>query len=445
MSVRENPRLHEVDVQAIDAARLEPLIGTERMSRFEQAAEAARETLAGSSVLNVNSTASRRRRRRAAADVARLRARRGHRRAMAGDRRGPRVLRHHEADPQPPVRLARRRRRPRRRRARRATSASSSATRTSSWPSCAPATSSSCTTRRPPASSAVAKHAGARVVWRCHVGRDRPERMDATARWEFLGRTSTRPMRSSFTRRTFAPPMARSGGSSHVITPSIDPFSPKNEPLDTECPLDALRTSGSSTADRARRPPALPPPGRVARSGRPAASTSVQTGPPPPPDVPLVVQVSRWDRMKDMPGVLSGFADHVDPSFGAHLVLAGPTVHGVADDPEGAAVLDECIDAWRRPPPRRSQPRPPRVPPDARPRRERVDRERAPASRYRRHPEEPRGGLRPHGRGGDVEGERRSSPARSAASSTRSRTACTACSWPIPRTCEPSAPPWRRS
>ena len=56
MSVRENPRLHEVDVQAIDAARLEPLIGTERMARFEQAAEAAREALAGSSVLNVNST-----------------------------------------------------------------------------------------------------------------------------------------------------------------------------------------------------------------------------------------------------------------------------------------------------------------------------------------------------------------------------------------------------
>jgi trehalose synthase len=45
-----------VDVQAIDAARLEPLIGTERMSRFEQVAAVARETLAGSSVLNVNST-----------------------------------------------------------------------------------------------------------------------------------------------------------------------------------------------------------------------------------------------------------------------------------------------------------------------------------------------------------------------------------------------------
>src|SRR5438045_4187304 len=51
-----HPRLHEVDVQAIDAARLEPLIGAERMAQFEEAAEVAREALAGSSVLNVNST-----------------------------------------------------------------------------------------------------------------------------------------------------------------------------------------------------------------------------------------------------------------------------------------------------------------------------------------------------------------------------------------------------
>jgi trehalose synthase len=56
MSVRDNPRLREVDVQAIDAARLEPLIGVERIAQFEQTAEAAREALAGGSVLNVNST-----------------------------------------------------------------------------------------------------------------------------------------------------------------------------------------------------------------------------------------------------------------------------------------------------------------------------------------------------------------------------------------------------
>ncbi|HET7354974.1 MAG TPA: hypothetical protein VFJ11_13115, partial [Gaiellaceae bacterium] len=55
MSARAK-KLHEVEVQAIDAARLEPLIGEERMAQFEQAGEVAREALAGSSVLNVNST-----------------------------------------------------------------------------------------------------------------------------------------------------------------------------------------------------------------------------------------------------------------------------------------------------------------------------------------------------------------------------------------------------
>jgi trehalose synthase len=73
----------------------------------------------------------------------------------------------------------------------------------------------------------------------------------------------------------------------------------------------------------------------------------LQTGPAPPPDAPVVVQVSRWDRQKDMAGVLAGFAEHVDPALGAHLLLVGPAVTGVADDPEAAEVLEECMERWR--------------------------------------------------------------------------------------------------
>jgi trehalose synthase len=60
------------------------------------------------------------------------------------------------------------------------------------------------------------------------------------------------------------------------------------------------------------------------------------------------VQVSRWDRLKDMAGVMEGFVRAIsdDDLRGAHLVLAGPEVSGVADDPEGAAVLAECRDRW---------------------------------------------------------------------------------------------------
>ena len=58
MSVRARTRLKEVEVQALDAARLESLIGSVRMARFEVVAEAAQSVLAGHSVLNVNSTAT---------------------------------------------------------------------------------------------------------------------------------------------------------------------------------------------------------------------------------------------------------------------------------------------------------------------------------------------------------------------------------------------------
>ena len=51
-------RLEEVSVQALDPARLEPLIGEQRMQRFEVAAEKTRRLLGGRSVLNVNSTAT---------------------------------------------------------------------------------------------------------------------------------------------------------------------------------------------------------------------------------------------------------------------------------------------------------------------------------------------------------------------------------------------------
>jgi trehalose synthase len=63
-------------------------------------------------------------------------------------------------------------------------------------------------------------------------------------------------------------------------------------------------------------------------------------------DVPLVVQVSRWDRLKDPLGVMAGFAEHVRADEDPHLVLAGPDVTAVADDPEGAEVFAEVEAAW---------------------------------------------------------------------------------------------------
>jgi trehalose synthase len=49
-----------------------------------------------------------------------------------------------------------------------------------------------------------------------------------------------------------------------------------------------------------------------------------------------------------MQGVMKGFAEGVVGRVPANLALVGPSVAGVADDPEGAEVLQECTDAWHR-------------------------------------------------------------------------------------------------
>ena len=92
----------------------------------------------------------------------------------------------------------------------------------------------------------------------------------------------------------------------------------------------------------------------VRRDGNPGTVTrpAVITGEGRPgPADPVLLQVSRWDRLKDMAGVMRGFADHVVPGGDGYLMLAGPAVTGVADDPEGAAVYGECLLQWRDLPP----------------------------------------------------------------------------------------------
>jgi trehalose synthase len=61
-----------------------------------------------------------------------------------------------------------------------------------------------------------------------------------------------------------------------------------------------------------------------------------------------VAAVSRWDRLKDMTGVMTAFACQVAGTGSAHLVLAGPDLGGVSDDPEGAAQWQACIRLWQQ-------------------------------------------------------------------------------------------------
>jgi trehalose synthase len=189
------------------------------------------------------------------------------------------------------------------------------------------------------------KRVGATVVWRCHVGSDTPNEHVEQA-WTFLHPYLDDIDAYVFSRGAFAPAWA-DPDRVFVIPPSIDPFATKNQAMEPD-EVDALLRYVGLLGGDGRAPStefirADGSPGRVDRH-----ADVLQTGPPPPPDAPLVVQVSRWDRIKDMAGVMTAFAEHVDASGAAHLLLAGPVVTGVADDPEGSAVLQECVEVWRQ-------------------------------------------------------------------------------------------------
>jgi trehalose synthase len=131
----------------------------------------------------------------------------------------------------------------------------------------------------------------------------------------------------------------------HEIPPSIDPFAAKNQPL-TDQEAAAILTTVGLLAGTSRDGSFERPDGTRRRIAR--GADVMRTGPPPDPAAPMVVQVSRWDYLKDMAGVMAGFADLVVQEHDSQLVLAGPVVTAVADDPEGAKVLAECAEAWRR-------------------------------------------------------------------------------------------------
>jgi trehalose synthase len=169
-----------------------------------------------------------------------------------------------------------------------------------------------------------------RVIWRCHVGIDRPNVWSERA-WSFIREYLEPADGFVFSRRDFAPAWLDSSRLA-VIPPSIDPFTPKNSEL-APAEIAGLLAGAGLVADRGHSSEVRP--ARVIREG-----------PPPWPDVPLVVQVSRWDRMKDMAGVLRAFAEGIPPSSGAHLVLAGPAIDGVDDDPEAHQVWEEVVSTW---------------------------------------------------------------------------------------------------
>jgi trehalose synthase len=190
--------------------------------------------------------------------------------------------------------------------------------------------------------------AGLRVVWVCHVGVDAPTDIVRSA-WDFL-RGEVEPAHAYvFSRRGYIwEGLARR--KAKVIPPCIDPTSAKNVELEPGVIDAVLGTARVLSTFQPKKEVhlALPDLGELTVSRRASAVEEA----PAPVDAPLVVQVSRWDRLKDHVGVLHGFARHVRRDLDAHLLLVGPATSSVADDPEGADILAENVAAWSRLPPR---------------------------------------------------------------------------------------------
>ncbi len=212
-----------------------------------------------------------------------------------------------------------------------------------------------------------------------------------------------RATRRSSRATAYVPAFCRDGRVA-VIRPAIDPFSPKNQEM---APPSCARSWCGAASWRARPTASSAPstredgsPGRVDRG-----ADILRLGRAPDAETPLVVQVSRWDRLKDHLGVMHGFARLEEAeAAGAHLVLAGPVGHGRRRRPRGARGARRAHRGVARPAAREPPPGPDRQPADGRRRRERRDGERPAAPRRRDRAEEPAGGVRADGHRGDVEG-----------------------------------------
>ena len=149
-----------------------------------------------------------------------------------------------------------------------------------------------------PAALIEKRRPGQKWIWRCHIDAATPDR----GVWQFLKPWVQEHDGSIFSMPAFSRELPHP---QYIIYPSIDPLSPKNRAMDPGEVRD-----------------------RVARLGVPT-------------DLPLILQVSRFDRFKDPLGVIEAFKQ-VRSRIPCRLVLAGGSAD---DDPEGAEVLQEVQEA----------------------------------------------------------------------------------------------------
>jgi trehalose synthase len=160
------------------------------------------------------------------------------------------------------------------------------------------------------------KAMGVRVVWHCHIGAVVAPERGPGAVWRAFEDELAALDAVVTTLPEFAPPNVPEV---FVVAPAVDPAAPKNQEL-TVGEIASVLAGIGLTAD-----------------GTTPGVTVIQEE-PLPQDAHVVLQVSRWDPLKDMLGVVRCV---VGLPADVHLVLAGTDPADIPDDPEGAAVLSE--------------------------------------------------------------------------------------------------------
>ena len=135
-------------------------------------------------------------------------------------------------------------------------------------------------------------------IWRAHIDISHPYRPV----WKFLRPFVENYDASLFSMNQFAQALPHP---QYLVAPSIDPLSEKNRELE-EPEIEKVRTEFGLN-----------------------------------PSLPLLVQISRFDRFKDPVGVIQAYR-LVSKILPVQLVLAGG---GATDDPEGKEVLESVMEA----------------------------------------------------------------------------------------------------
>jgi trehalose synthase len=200
---------------------------------------------------------------------------------------------------------------------------------------------------------------GLRAIWRCHIGLD-GQTAATRAAWRFLEPYTMAYDHAIFTAPEYVPSYL--ADRSTIIHPGVDPLSHKNRDLPLHKQVGVLLDS------ELLRPygPVLTPP--FENPARRLQADGTFGSAAEPEDIgllfrPIVLQVSRWDRLKGFAPLLHGFVGlkrdfRADPSIArsdrhgrtielARLVLAGPDPASIQDDPEADQVLKELSDAYR--------------------------------------------------------------------------------------------------